>query len=280
MKISANTRLCMIIGSPVQHSLSPAMHNAAFEALHIDNKYVYVASQISEDTILQCLKAIVTLNIAGVSCTAPLKTILIPLLEELDPIAEKIGAVNTIINNNGKLKGYNTDWVGIIEPLKKYGSLRNKSVSIIGGGGAAKAAAYGCMHEKADIRVFNRTVAKAKRLADDFGGVAISMDEISEAFNSDIIINTISDNFDQYVSSVELRSLLHANQIIFDIGYSKTSSLLNESRAQSIRSIDGFEMLLYQGMSQFQLFTGLSAPEETMRNVLLEHASKRESRND
>jgi shikimate dehydrogenase len=268
MSISSTTRLCMVIGSPISHSLSPAMHNAAFKALGIDDRYIYVASEISENQIDAFLIAMQLLRIKGVSCTAPIKNIIASKIDNLDNIAQEIGAVNTIVNTDNILTGYNTDWIGIVEPLKLHTGLENKRIAIVGAGGAAKAAAYGMSREKASITIFNRTLSKARELTRIFGGEALPLDAMTDLLNHDIIINTISDNLDVYISTGIYSQNISSQHILFDISYRKPSKLLAITESKGATIITGHEMLLYQGMAQFTLFTGLPAPEETMRAML------------
>jgi shikimate dehydrogenase len=268
MKVSSTTQLCMVIGKPIAHSLSPIIHNAGYEALHIDNQYVYVAAEISEDQIDAFLNSAQTLRIRGISCTAPLKNILFKKLKQFDAITRSIGAINTIVNDNDVLKGYNTDWIGITEPLKLYGSLEKKRVAIIGAGGAAKAAAFGISLNNAYITVFSRTLSKAKEITKVFGGRPYSLQAIYQAFDNDIIINTISDNLDYYLSDKDYIENIQHEHIIFDISYGKPSKLLVHANTKGASIITGYDMLLHQGMAQFLLFTGHQAPKEAMQSVL------------
>ena len=141
MKLSGKTKITGLFGYPVEHSLSPAMHNAAFEALGLD--YCYVAFPVHPDSLKDAVLAIKALNLAGVNVTIPHKEIVIPFLDEIDKEASIIGAVNTIVNSSGRLKGYNTDGRGFMQSLFESGiSVENKEVLIIGAGGASRALSY------------------------------------------------------------------------------------------------------------------------------------------
>src|SRR5258708_1483752 len=129
MNITAKTKINIVIGDPVEHSLSPQIHNAGYKALHIDDQYVYVASRVGVKNIEDFIKGVRLMNINGVSCTIPHKIAVMPYLDHIEDIAKKIGAVNTIVNENGKLYGYNTDWLGILLPIEKLTNLQNKTVA-------------------------------------------------------------------------------------------------------------------------------------------------------
>src|SRR5438105_1306552 len=116
MNITAKTAICMVVGDPIEHSLSPQMHNAGYQALKIVNQFVFIAAQVKPSDLADCMKGVRAMQICGVSCTIPHKIEVMQYLDEIDKVAQKIGAVNTIVNNNGALTGYNTDWLGVVEP--------------------------------------------------------------------------------------------------------------------------------------------------------------------
>lgn len=278
MNISAKTKICMIIGDPVEHSLSPQMHNAGYEKLGIDSEYVYVACRVGVENIADFIKGIRAMQIRGVSCTIPHKIAVMQYLDKIDEAAEKIGAVNTIVNDDGVLKGYNTDSLGVEIPLEKMGSLENKKVALLGAGGAARAIAYIITRRGARLVVYNRTIEKAEELVREFGGETRSLDAVKEVKNMDIIINATPIGLGRSKNQTPLAKELITNKhIVFDIIYIPYETrLLKEAREQGARIIHGTEMLLQQGMEQFKLFTGYDGPEETMRNVLLEHLEQKE----
>lgn len=278
MKISAKTKICMIIGDPVEHSLSPQMHNAAYEKLGIDNDYVYVACNIKVENMADFVKGIKAMHIRGVGCTVPHKIEVIKYLDNIDKIAEKIGAVNTIVNDNGVLKGYNTDWLGVVVPLEKMTSLKNKTVALIGAGGAARAVAFALTKRYAKLVIYNRTIEKAQELAKEFNGEARSLDAIEEVRNMDIIFNATSVGLHPNENESPIASeLITDKHIVFDAIYVPYETrLLREAKQQGARTIHGMEMLLQQGIEQFKLFTNLDAPQDSMRNVLLKHLMQKE----
>lgn len=278
MKISAKTKICMVIGDPIEHSLSPQIHNAGYEALGIDADFVYVACNVKIENIGAFIKGIKAMQIKGVSCTIPHKMEVMSHLDEVDEVAKKIGAVNTIVNENGALKGYNTDWIGVVAPLEKVTSLVNKTVALIGAGGAARAAAYGVTQRGAKLTIYNRTIEKAQELAKEFGGNARSLAEVEEVRNMDIIFNATSVGLYPNENESPLnKELITDKQIVFDAIYVPYETrLLRDAKQQGARVIYGMEMLLQQGVAQFKLHTSYDAPEETMRNILLGHLKQKE----
>lgn len=270
MKISAKTKICMVIGDPIEHSLSPLMHNAGYEKLRVNNEYVYVACRVKVEKLGDFIKGIKAMQIRGVSCTIPHKIEVIKYLDEIDAKAKKIGAVNTIVNDEGVLKGYNTDWLGVVIPLEKMTSLKNKIVALLGAGGAGRAVAYAVTQRGAKLAIYNRTIENARKLAQDFGGEARSLDAIKTIKNADIIINATSVGLYPNENQTPLdKELMTSKQILFDAIYLPYETrLLKEARQKGARVIHGMEMLLQQGVEQFKLYTGYEAPEDFMRNVL------------
>lgn len=262
MNISSKTKICMVIGDPVDHSLSPLIHNAGYQALGIDDQFVYVASRVKIEHLSNFIKGIRTMQIRGISVTNPHKIATLSLLDEVDSTAQKIGAVNTIINEDGKLKGYNTDWLGITAPLEKKTSLKNKTVAVLGAGGAARAAIFGLLQKGSQVIIFNRTQENAESLAREFGCDFLSFNDLKKIKTMDIIFNTIpSDLNKEFISD---------NQIVFDAIYSPLETkLLKDAATKGATVIHGTEMLLQQAVAQFKLYTGLNAPENIMRDTLL-----------
>ena len=275
-RINAKTKICMIIGDPVGHSLSPRMHNAAYEELKIDDKFVFTAASVSRDHLKDVLTSVLTLDIRGICITMPHKTEIMQYLkkENIDPIALKIGAVNTIVNDNGILKAYNTDWQGVLTPLERLTSLKDKKVVILGAGGAARAMAYAVTSKGAKLTVFNRTLDKAQVLAKEFGGTAEPFENIQKAAEMDIILNATALGMSTQETETPLpKEFISENQIIFDAIYSPYETrFLREAQEQGARVIHGVDMLLHQGTVQFELFTKRTAPAEIMREVLIANA--------
>jgi len=271
-RITAKTRICLAIGDPIEHSLSPTMHNAAYRELGIDDKFVFVAARVKIEHLADFVQAVRVMNILGVSCTLPHKLELKKHLDWVDPIAEDIGAVNTIVNEGGVLKGYNTDWLGIIAPLEKRISLDRRKVAVIGAGGAARAAVYGLVNQGAIVKIYNRTVAKAENLAREFRCWAGGLEELEEIVDAEIILNTTSvgmlGNKDESLVNPDF---IKPHHICFDAVYIPyETKFLRDAKAVGANIIHGTEMLIHQGMAQFKYFTNQNPPEEIMRQAVLQ----------
>lgn len=271
MRLSARNKICIIIGDPVDHSLSPAMHNAAYEKLGIDNEFVYLGANVKINEVKNAVQAMRSLHFRGLTCTMPHKIEVMKYLDKIDPVAKKIGAVNTVVNEDGILTGYNTDWLGVVAPLEKLISLRGKKIAVFGAGGAARAILYGVLKKKAKVTIFNRTLEKAQELAKEFGCLGSGLDELDEITNFDIIINSTSVGMKPLENQTPIPvNYLTGKQIVFDIVYVPYETrLLHEAEKRGAKIIRGIEMLLYQGVTQFGLYTNRKAPVEVMRKVLL-----------
>ncbi len=252
----SNKKICLIIGDPVEHSLSPVFHNAGYKALGIEDEYEFKTQSVKPDDLKDC--------------TIPHKEAVIPYLDNLDETARSIGAVNTIVNKNGVLYGYNTDWIGAVEPLVKLRDLKGSKTAVIGAGGAGKAFVYGLVNAGGKVTIYNRTLERAKTLAVHFGCEFKPLHEQEDIKNADIICNTTSMGMDSDETPVD-KSNLHAGQVVFDAVYSPLQTrLLREAKAAGAKTIPGTEMLLHQGYAQFKLFTGRQAPEQAMKQALAE----------
>lgn len=260
----------MIIGDPVFHSLSPQMQNTAFKNLKIDNKFVFLGAKVSGKDLKNAMSGIRALGILGVTVTHPHKQSVIKYLDVVDPIAKKIGAVNTILNDNGKLIGSNTDYIGVYKSLEQKTNIKGKSVAIIGAGGAARAAVFAITLKGGKAIIFNRTVEKAKKLAEEFKCGFAPMEDIKKAQNMDIIINLTPVSSYKNLSPVE-KKYLNSNQIVFDAVYFPfETKLLREAKEKGATIIQGTEWLLHQGIEQFEIYTKMKAPVEVMRKSILD----------
>lgn len=271
--ISGKTKICMVIGDPIQHSLSPKMHNAAFEALGIDNEFVFVASQVKPEDLSDFVKGVRTMGIRGLACTIPHKTAIIKYLDYMDEVAQKIGSVNTVVNDGGILKGYNTDWLGVTGPLEKITSLDDKTVALIGAGGAARAVAYAVMKKGAKLTIYNRSLEKAERLAKEFGGKALSLHHLEKIKDADIIFNATPLGMYPNEDKTPIpNELMRKNQIVFDAVYTPfETKLLRDAKSKGAQIISGVEMFVKQGAAQFKLYTGFDAPVDAMKKVLVKN---------
>jgi shikimate dehydrogenase len=258
------TDLYCIFGNPVTHSKSPIMHNTFFK----DNKInaVYLAFKI--DDIKTGIKIVKELGIKGVSITIPFKEKVIKFLDNIDPEAKKIGAVNTVVNENGTLKGYNTDWSGGIAPLKRCG-IKNKKVGIIGAGGAARAIAYGIKKQGGNLTIINRSIKNGKNLASMYDSNFLSINEIKNNF--DIIINTTPIGMIPDIEKTPFeKKHLNNNMIVMDIVYNPVETqLIKDAKKIGCRTIDGLSMFINQGMQQFKLWTGIQPSIELIKNSII-----------
>ncbi len=265
--IKALKKVCCLIGDPIEHSLSPLIHNAGYQALGID--YVYLPFLVKD--FKQAIAGIRGLGIRGASITMPYKTIAIEYVDEIDQLALATGAVNTMVNNDGVLTGYNTDYHGAVKALEEATPLEGKRAVLVGGGGAATAIALGLKRGGAKLVILNRTEEKAKRLgemldAEDFGG----MDRLNEIASADILINATSVGmWPKTNESIIPKDILHNRLTVFDIVYNpRETKLLAEAREKGCAVIYGYKMLLYQAAMQFELFTGQQPPLSIIESAL------------
>jgi len=279
MHIDGSTRLVGIIGNPLDHSLSPTIHNAAFDYLGLN--WCYVPLPVEEGNLSAGVDGIKALRFAGVNVTMPFKTEVLPLLDEVAMFAESVGAVNTILIDKGKLIGYNTDGRGFYTALVRdlgY-DVKGRRVLVLGAGGAARSvtvslALAGCQ----SIVIVNRSPERSRQLAEiilkstpDIDVTWLSPDDNYDIVlaESDLIINATP--LTTFNGSLRVPvSLLNKNQIVCDLNYSLYQPpLLQEAEARGARVMDGKGMLLYQAAAAFEIWTGLDAPVEVMRVALL-----------
>ncbi|MEK6300875.1 MAG: shikimate dehydrogenase [Acidobacteriota bacterium] len=272
-QVSRQTVVTGIIGSPVAHSASPAMHNRAFAELGLD--FVYLPLEVENvaaffTRFVQSETREIDLNLRGFSVTLPHKTAVIPLLDELDPAAREAGAVNTVvIDDKGKLWGYNTDVRGAMEPLGRVCSLEGESCAVIGAGGAARAVVYGLLERGARVSVFARDAVRAGVFAERFG-VSVFPLALFSSSDARVVINTtpVGMRGHHEGSSPVPRESLRGRRIAYDLVYNplRTQFLIDASDEGCV-TISGLEMLIAQAALQFELWTGEKPPIEVMRAV-------------
>jgi shikimate dehydrogenase len=265
--INAGTRICCLIGDPVEKSLSPLLHNAGYRALGIN--YAYVPFRVRD--IKPAIEGIRGLGIRGVSVTIPHKVRAMEYIDKIDPLADEISAVNTIVNDGGVLTGYNTDGAGAIKALEGVTRLEGKKAVLIGGGGAALAIAAALKTKGVRLVVLNRTGDKAARLAARVGAeVSGDLNRLAEIAAADILINaTPVGMWPDTEQSIIPKERLHKKLTVFDIVYNPIETrLLTEARERGCAVVYGHRMLLYQAAGQFELFTGLKAPLKAMESAL------------
>lgn len=265
--IDANTSLFGLIGNPVAHSLSPVMHNQAFAAAGCNA--VYVALKVTDPG--SAINGIRALNFKGLSVTLPHKVGVMEYLDEIDEAAIRIGAVNTIVNNHGKLSGYNTDCQGAINALLARTSIEGKSLAIIGAGGAARAIGFGLTTAGGRLTILNRTRTIGEQLAADLQADFLPLDECQPS-SYDILINTTPIGMHPDTDATPLvNNLLSKEMVVMDIVYNPLNTrLLKEAAARGCRTINGVDMFVFQGAQQFELWTGQKAPEDVMRTAVLQ----------
>ncbi len=281
MKITGKTRVLGIIGWPVAHSLSPVMHNAAFDHLGLD--FCYVPFSVKEGCLDLAIRSIPALNIAGLNVTIPHKESVIRYLSEISNEAKIIGAVNTIKVLDDKLIGYNTDGIGFTASLEEAGHpVRDHSLLILGGGGAAKAVVFQSAAEGArEIVIANRTVSKARFLRREtethfpsikVDATGIGYEELKAAVDRvDIVVNATSIGLRREDPSPVPKELLHKGLFVCDLIYNPPqTALIGYAKELGCQFINGIGMLLHQGGAAFKLWTELDPPLEVMRKALKE----------
>jgi shikimate dehydrogenase len=263
--IDARTRLYAVFGDPVAHSLSPLMHNTAFREVGFNG--VYVATQVHD--IQAAVEAVRCLGIQGVSVTVPHKTAVMPFLDRIDPLAGNIGAVNTIVNRDGQLCGFNTDAQAAIRALEEVVSLSGRKVAILGAGGAARAVGFGLKAEKTAILIVNRTASRGRKLADRLGADFRRPDAYRPE-PTDILVNTTPVGMWPRTDALPFPTdRLSPEMIVMDIIYNPLRSrLLKEAAAIGCRVLNGIPMFVYQGGMQFKLWTGRDAPLAVMTQAV------------
>ncbi|WP_300673523.1 shikimate dehydrogenase [Desulfoluna sp.] len=267
MAIDAKTRLFGVFGDPVAHSLSPAMHNAAFGACRLNAVYLAFGLKDAQGAV----QAMRTLGMGGASVTIPHKTDVMAYLDEVDLTAREIGAVNTLVNREGKLIGFNSDVAGAMRALEEKGTIAGKKVLMIGAGGAARAIGYGIRQRGGSLLITNRSEDKGNALAEDLGAAFSPLSDV-DLGTVDILINATSVGMVPRTDAVPL-SLdgLTSRTLVMDIVYNPLeTALLSAARAKGCVTVDGTAMFVYQAVSQFELWTGLEAPVDLMRRTVLE----------
>ncbi len=263
--LSPKTTITGIIGKPVSHSASPAMHNAAYGALWLD--FVYLPFEV--DDLRKFFDTIRSEPMRGLSVTIPHKVAVMNFLDEIDETARKIGAVNTIVVRDGRFFGYNTDAAGAMGPLEKICELEGESCAVLGAGGAARAVVYGLVERGAAVTVFARDLGRARPLTESFGVRVLPLAEFS-ASDARIVINTtpLGMHGHSVGQSAVPRETLRGRSIAYDLVYNPLATrFLYDAKAEGCRIITGLEMLVFQAALQFNLLTGFDVPVELMRRA-------------
>ncbi len=260
----------VLIGNPVEHSLSPAMHNAALECLGMDKKFRFESCRVTAAGLEAFMASVRAGGIAGLSVTMPHKTSAIAHLDNLSEDAKRAGAANTIIVRGTVLEGHNTDGIGCLRALEDAGAkIRGSDVMLLGAGGAARAAAFALAScGPKSLTILNRTLDKAVELA---GSVGEFYSIEAKGCNSDFIGNTKPDIFVNATPGKQVLpdGFLRRGMTVLDMAYGPSETeLIRQAREAGARAIPGTEMLLHQGAEQFRLFTGRDAPLDVMRRAV------------
>ncbi len=260
--------LFCIFGNPIAHSLSPLMHNRAFAITGYNGIFLPFAVERIEPVV----SAIKILNIKGASITIPHKVAIIDHLDELDDVAMKIGAVNTVVNKDGKLIGYNTDSSGAMKALTEKTTIRGKQVSILGAGGAARAIGYGILAEGGKITIINRS-SRGESLAIELGANFLLLSDINKLYKEgkcDILINTTPVGmFPEIDASPVPTEIFQKEMTIMDAVYNpQNTALIKAARKIGCKTITGDLMFVYQGACQFELWTKKKPPIDDMKQTV------------
>lgn len=270
MNVSGKTKITGIFGYPIEHTLSPLMHNAAFKSLGLD--ICYVPFKVAPEALQDAVRAVRSLNMLGINITVPHKEKVIPLLDKVNEEAAFIGAVNTVTNSDGVLTGYNTDGRGFISSLSENGiSIDGKTILIIGTGGASRAISYYLSEKASRLMLFDVDRTKAANLVNALGAIrnnVMHLNDMSDAGRPDIIINATPLGLKPDDPLPLNPELITSDMVICDLVYKKTR-LLQEAGKRNAKILDGSGMLLWQGVFAFELWTGIKPPVEIMREMLL-----------
>ncbi|MAT56874.1 MAG: shikimate dehydrogenase [Melioribacteraceae bacterium] len=281
-KINHNSNIVAVIGHPIKHSFSPLMHNISFDILQLD--YLYLSFDVPSESLKDALKGMIALGIKGFNVTIPHKEKIVDFLNDVSEEASVIGAVNTVVNENGILHGYNTDVAGIVETLLPFkDELAGSEVTIIGAGGAARAALYSLIrHFKIEkINIVNRTEEKAERLKEYFSAKMLyngikaydlTPPDLIDVFNrSKLIINTTSIGMspEEDDSPTTIPGSFNKDQIIFDVVYNPLETkFLQLAKSQGAVTLNGLRMFVEQGAKAFELWTGHEMPKDKIYKTL------------
>ena len=282
-EITGHTKLTGLLGSPVAHSISPLMHNESFKQLGLD--YVYLCFDVPENNLEVAFEGLKKLNVAGFNCTMPDKTLICQLVDELSPAASMIGAVNTVVNDNGKYIGHNTDGIGYMQSVKDAGfDIIGDTMTLLGAGGAASSIfVQAAIDGVKNINVFSikdRFWKKAERMVEMVNNNTDCNAQLFELGNDDVLGDAISKsqiltnatpvgmapNTDRCI--INDKSMLRKDLIVSDVIYNPMETkLIKMAKEQGCPTFNGLYMLLYQGAEAFKIWTGKEMPVEHIKNL-------------
>ena len=279
LKNSTRTNIICLFGHPIQHSMSPIMQNVAFKDLGLD--YVYIAIDIAPDNLKQAFDVVRALDIKGANITVPHKETVLKYIDEISPLARRIGAINTIKNENGKLIGRNTDASGAKKAIKEANiDIIGKNIMIIGAGGAARALAHSFIEEANNLVIINRTSNRGKTLAT----------ELTKEYNKEVLFKKFENKiFEEMLPSIDIlvntttigmfpntllspipKNYLHKDLTVFDIIYNPLETqLMKNASEKGCRVLGGLDMLIYQGVLSFEWWTNKTPNIELMKRSVL-----------
>jgi len=284
LEISGTTAVCAVIGDPIRHSLSPCIHNAAFQHLGLD--YAYVAFRVGLKDLGDAVRGMRGLSLRGLNVTTPLKLEIMQHLDRLDGSAEAAGAVNTVLNQDGTLVGYDTDGKGALAALEEgERRLAEEKVVIMGAGGASRAISQTLAGEALEVVILNRTPERAERLAEEVServGRRVRSGKLcrnvlkEELEDADVLVNATSVGMRPREGETPVDGdLLRPGLLVFDLVYDPPETrLLREARSARAETIDGLTMLVHQGAASFEIWTGMRAPVRVMMRAARERLGR------
>lgn len=281
MTITGHTQLLGLLGSPVAHSISPKMHNEAFKLLGLD--YVYLCFDVNEDNLEKVVDGMRLMNVKGFNCTFPVKNKMAELADELSPAAKMIGAVNTVLNDNGKLIGHNTDGIGYMQSVKDAGfDITGKTMTLLGAGGAASSIfVQAALDGVSEINVFSikdMFWERAEKMVADVNANTSCKATLYELGNDDVLGSVIAQsdiltnatsvgmapNIDNCI--INDKNMLRKDLIVSDIIYNPMETkLIKMAKEVGCPTFNGLYMLLYQGAEAFKIWTGVDMPVEPIK---------------
>ena len=276
--MDSHTGLCCLIGYPIGHSVSPQMHNTAFQALNLN--LIYLAFQVKGESLEAAVKGLKSLGVKGFNVTVPHKVSIINYLDELDDSALNVGAVNTVLNRDGELVGYNTDGRGFIKSVG-IENLKDKYVTVLGAGGAARAIVYESAKYASGIFILNRTLGKAESLAREvvsrhpkieIKAMPLTLKGVKEALEqSSLLANATIIGMHPHEDEIPIPpDLLRRDLTVFDAVYNPLKTqLLREAERLGAKTISGLDMLVHQGGEAFKIWTGMNPPIQAMKDAAL-----------
>jgi shikimate dehydrogenase len=265
-KVAEIPPLYAVFGDPIAHSLSPVMHNSALAHVGLDG--FYFPFRVKD--IAAAVRGIRGLGIRGASITIPHKISIMNYLDRVDSLASDIGAVNTVVNRQGELLGFNSDCAGAVKALIEKTTIDGKKVAVIGAGGGARAIGFGIKQQNGDLTVINRSRENGEKLASDLRCEFIPLSDVKQ-LPYDIVINSTSVGMAPHVDKAPLNTeLLKSGMVVMDMVYNPLKTrFLTEAEEKGCTTVDGLSMFVHQGAVQFELWTGEKAPVEIMRKVVL-----------